>query len=188
MTFSILMRARVELQFPFRRWKNDESLLLITSADSDSCRLERVAHRRVLLPLDEARGRNPLGRRPSHHTVIARGFYGHFWIPVSTVFVKNYSNHQKKGLSFFNSSRSNAHLAGVGEIFDRVLIELVGKMKDMRMVRPPFLPWSLIICYHCIFIHYHRFLKLGNVLVFVQLYIFDPRWPMNQQNKDPNMA
>ncbi len=31
--------------------------------------------------------------------------------------------------------RSNAHLAGVGEIFDRVLVELVGKMKEMRMVR-----------------------------------------------------
>jgi len=30
-------------------------------------------------------------------------------------------------------TRSNAHLAGVGEIFDRVLIELVGKMKEMRM-------------------------------------------------------
>ena len=37
--------------------------------------------------------------------------------------------------SFSISSRSNAHLAGVGEIFDRVLIELVGKMKEMRMVR-----------------------------------------------------
>ena len=40
--------------------------------------------------------------------------------------------------SFSISSRSNAHLAGVGEIFDRVLIELVGKMKEMRMVRPLF--------------------------------------------------
>lgn len=32
-------------------------------------------------------------------------------------------------------TRENAHLAGVGEIFDRVLVELVGKMKEMKMVR-----------------------------------------------------
>ena len=30
-------------------------------------------------------------------------------------------------------------------------------------------------------------LKLGNVLVFVQL-IFGPRWPMNQLNKKSNIA
>ena len=30
-------------------------------------------------------------------------------------------------------------------------------------------------------------LKLGNVLVFVQL-IFGPFWPMNQLNKNPNIA
>ena len=30
-------------------------------------------------------------------------------------------------------TRENAHLAGVGEIFDRVLVELVGKMKEMKM-------------------------------------------------------
>lgn len=30
-------------------------------------------------------------------------------------------------------SRENAHLSGVGEIFDRVLVELVGKMREMKM-------------------------------------------------------
>ncbi len=33
-------------------------------------------------------------------------------------------------------TRESAHLAGVGEIFDRVLVELVGKMKELKMVRP----------------------------------------------------
>ena len=32
-------------------------------------------------------------------------------------------------------TRENAHIAGVGDIFDRVLVELVGKMKEMKMVR-----------------------------------------------------
>ena len=49
---------------------------------------------------------------------------------------KNTSDNLDLGILFFIASRSNAHLAGVGEIFDRVLIELVGKMKEMRMVRP----------------------------------------------------
>lgn len=31
--------------------------------------------------------------------------------------------------------REEAHIAGVGEIFDRIHIELIGKMKEMRMVR-----------------------------------------------------
>lgn len=30
--------------------------------------------------------------------------------------------------------RENAHLAGVGDIFDRVLVELVQKMREMKMV------------------------------------------------------
>ena len=36
-------------------------------------------------------------------------------------------------------SRENAHLSGVGEIFDRVLVELVGKMREMKMVSTTFL-------------------------------------------------
>ena len=31
-------------------------------------------------------------------------------------------------------TRDNAHLCGVGDIFDRVQVELVGKMKEMKMV------------------------------------------------------
>ena len=31
-------------------------------------------------------------------------------------------------------TRENAHMQGVGEIYDRVLVELVGKMKELRMV------------------------------------------------------
>ena len=30
--------------------------------------------------------------------------------------------------------REGAHIAGVGEIYDRIHIELIGKMKEMRMV------------------------------------------------------
>ena len=49
-----------------------DELQLFISAHSNSCRLERVAHRRVLLPVDETRGRHPLGRRSSHHEVRAK--------------------------------------------------------------------------------------------------------------------
>ena len=50
------------------------------------------------------------------------------------------------GLSLFSSpfyliefyfqviTRESAHVAGVGEIYDRVHVELIGKMKEMRMV------------------------------------------------------
>lgn len=31
----------------------------------------------------------------------------------------------------------DAHRVGLGEIFDRVLVELVGKMEEMKMVIPP---------------------------------------------------
>lgn len=30
-------------------------------------------------------------------------------------------------------TRENAHIQGVGEIYDRVLVELVGKMKELKM-------------------------------------------------------
>ena len=30
--------------------------------------------------------------------------------------------------------REGAHIAGVGEIYDRIHVELIGKMKEMRMV------------------------------------------------------
>jgi hypothetical protein len=31
--------------------------------------------------------------------------------------------------------REGAHIAGVGEIYDRIHVELIGKMKEMRMVK-----------------------------------------------------
>ena len=36
-------------------------------------------------------------------------------------------------------TRESAHVAGVGEIYDRVHVELIGKMKEMRMVHFVFL-------------------------------------------------
>ena len=35
----------------------------------------------------------------------------------------------------------DAHRAGLGDIFERVLIELVGKMEEMKMVRTFFCPF-----------------------------------------------
>eukprot|EP00095_Tigriopus_kingsejongensis_P007205 maker-scaffold192_size271026-snap-gene-1.22 protein:Tk07205 transcript:maker-scaffold192_size271026-snap-gene-1.22-mRNA-1 annotation:"retinoid x receptor" len=46
------------------------------------------------------------------------------------------SMNQEDGILWADSQfikRENAHLAGVGDIFDRVLVELVGKMKEMKM-------------------------------------------------------
>ena len=34
-------------------------------------------------------------------------------------------------------TRENAHVSGLGAIFDRVLVELVSKMKEMQIVRRP---------------------------------------------------
>jgi hypothetical protein len=48
------------------------------------------------------------------------------------------STHLEEGILWADGqviTRENAHVAGVGEIFDRVLVELVGKMKEMKMVR-----------------------------------------------------
>jgi len=48
------------------------------------------------------------------------------------------STHLEEGILWADRqviTRENAHVAGVGEIFDRVLVELVGKMKEMKMVR-----------------------------------------------------
>ncbi len=45
-----------------------------------------------------------------------------------------------QGLLFQVITRESAHVAGVGEIYDRIHVELIGKMKEMRMASSnPFL-------------------------------------------------